>query len=657
MKILAILTMLFLVGCGAGGSSTSSTSDGTSTTTTTTTATAAATVSLSGTAATGLALSGASIDAVCSNGATGSATSGTDGAYTLSIASAVQPCILKATDSSSGETYYSVAASGTTTANITPLSHLVVTNALGSDPSSSFNASTASGISSTTLATAVTSVQSSMSSLGISISGINPLTTTLTAALSDSGLSTDSQDKAIDQLMATMSAAKISITSTGATTSGNSTNFSQLMYSSGTTSTAVSSAVTSLVTAQNNSGNIISTSALSGCPYAKSGQFVTYDVGGTQTNFGLIMINFGSSAMSFKPSSSSATITIPANTMRVPNKTGPTGVTTDLTITSPSSSTPCKFRGQQNSTDVVEFHVSPSGFIVGTPFQMPATTASSSSSNTLTSDNFFGIGIPVQSGIALSDLTGIWNLAGWGQLTAGSAYTNSYERAVLTLTNGILSGTSFSCDGGTNCSSTASGTFTMAKCTTCLDLGGNQLNNIFTATGAGTSLKTAGFRAPNGDLIGMMIGTSSTGGSSGFNRYFAMVLKTNNAAKIPTNGTTNNRASWILSSNNTGTNTLTMTNRVFNNSTLTSNSVRQTYTNTADLNCIMDITFDSPRIGMISRSSTNVPCSTTPFVGLRGNGWSVVGGTTLINSGTPSTSYPNIASGLGRFYSIAIIMN
>ena len=206
MKILAILTMLFLVGCGAGGSSTSSTSDGTSTTTTTTTttttATAAATVSLSGTAATGLALSGASIDAVCSNGATGSAISGTDGAYTLSIASAVQPCILKATDSSSGETYYSVAASGTTTANITPLSHLVVTNALGSDPSSSFNASTASGISSTTLATAVTSVQSSMSSLGISISGINPLTTTLTAALSDSGLSTDSQDKAIDQLMA-----------------------------------------------------------------------------------------------------------------------------------------------------------------------------------------------------------------------------------------------------------------------------------------------------------------------------------------------------------------------------------------------------------------------------------------------------------------------
>ena len=652
-KILANLTMLFLAGCGAGGGSTSSTSDGTSTTTT-----VAATVSLSGTAATGLALSGASIDAVCSNGATGTATSGTDGSYTLSIASAVQPCILKATDSSSGETYYSVAASGTTTANITPLSHLVVTNALGSDPSSSFNASTASGISSTTLATAVTSVQSSMSSLGISISGINPLTTTLTAALSDSGLSTDSQDKAIDQLMATMSAAKISITTSGATTSGNSTNFSQLMYSSGTTSTAVSSAVTSLVTAQNNSGNIISTSALSGCPYAKSGQFVTYDVGGTQTNFGLIMVNFGSSALSFKPSSSSPTVTLPANTMRVPNKTGPTGVTTDLTITTPSNTTPCKFRGVQNGQERVEFHVSPAGFIVGTPFQMPATTATSSSSDTLTSDTFFGIGIPVQSSIIVSDLTGSWNLAGWGQLTAGSAYANLFERAVLSFSNNTLSGSSFLCDGGTTCSSTASSSFTVTKCTTCTDLGGNQINNIFTVTGTNnTNLKVVGFRAPNGDLIAMAIGGNANAGSGSFNRYFSMILKTNNAAKIPTNGTINNRASWVLSSNNIGTNTLSMTNRVFNNSNLTSNSVRQTYTNTADLNCIMDITFDSPRIGMISRSSTNVPCSTTPFVGLRGNGWSVVGGTTLINSGTPSTSYPNIASGLGRFYSIAVIMN
>jgi len=155
----------------------------------------------------------------------------------------------------------------------------------------------------------------------------------------------------------------------------------------------------------------------------------------------------------------------------------------------------------------------------------------------------------------------------------------------------------------------------------------------------------------------MMIGTSSTGGSSGFNRYFAMVLKTNNAATIPSNGTTFNRPNWQLASNSTGTNTLSMTNRTFRISNATSSSVRQTFTNTVDANCFQDITYDSPRIGMISRASNtntaivngiSTACFNNPVVGLRGNGWSISGGTTLLSN------YPNITPNTARFYSINI---
>jgi len=488
--------------------------------------------------------------------------------------------------------------------------------------------------------------------LGISISGINPLTTTLTAALPDTGVSTDSQDKAIDQLMATMSAAKISITSTGATTSGNSTNFSQLMFSSGTTSTAVSSAITSLVTTQNNSGNVISTSSLTGCPYAKSGKYVTYDVGGVKTSFGLVMINFGSSALSFKPNSST-TISIPANTMRVPNKTGATG-TTDLTIISPTTSTPCKFRGQVNGTSVVEFSVSRAGFIVGTPFFMPDVTGTTIDVTLygLNQDNFIGIGIPVQSNISLSDLTGNWNLAGWGQKTSGSAYTNIFEKAVLTFANNTLSGSSFFCDNGITDVCTSSSTFTVTKCTTCTDLGGNLINNIFTVTGTNnTSLKVAGFRASNGDLIAMAIGGDANAGSGSFFRYFSMISKTATAATIPKNGTIVTRPSWQLSSNNSGLNTLKLVNNRYTMSNATSNSTRETITassTSSEIGCFREYFYDNPRIGMRTRLSNTNQCYNTPTTGIRGNGFSIGGGTALVST------YPTIGTGLARFYGISL---
>ena len=85
-----------------------------------------AALTLKGTAAVGAPLVGA-ITATCKTG-TGSATSNSDGTYTVAIVGGVGPCLLKI-QPATGATLYSITSgSGATqTANITPMTNMLVT--------------------------------------------------------------------------------------------------------------------------------------------------------------------------------------------------------------------------------------------------------------------------------------------------------------------------------------------------------------------------------------------------------------------------------------------------------------------------------------------------------------------------------------------------
>lgn len=86
------------------------------------------TLTVVGTAATGLAISGGSVNATCRVG-TGTATTGADGTYTVvassTAADAVGPCVL-AVNTSAGATLRSFATGDGARANITPLTELLV---------------------------------------------------------------------------------------------------------------------------------------------------------------------------------------------------------------------------------------------------------------------------------------------------------------------------------------------------------------------------------------------------------------------------------------------------------------------------------------------------------------------------------------------------
>lgn len=121
-----------LVACGGGDGSSGSQSQDKSTT-----------LKISGTAATGAAMASAVINVLCAAG-NATATSGTDGTYTASITNGTLPCVLSATSADGKTTLHSMlAGSGQTasvTANITPLSELLVAQFAGTDPKSFFDA-------------------------------------------------------------------------------------------------------------------------------------------------------------------------------------------------------------------------------------------------------------------------------------------------------------------------------------------------------------------------------------------------------------------------------------------------------------------------------------------------------------------------------------
>ena len=195
-KLAAVTMTLILAACGGGGAPSTS---------------ASLTLSLDGTAATGAAISDATIEANCTNG-TATSTSGADGTFTIRSTTAMLPCFLKVTVPLTGEDIYSLAEIGATRANITPLTNLVAGHVLGAEPStkfSSFSDQDRASITSQKLIEGLRVVKAATTAAGIDLGTTDPLKVTLKAATE--GSVGDPHDEKIDQLMAALAAADKSI--------------------------------------------------------------------------------------------------------------------------------------------------------------------------------------------------------------------------------------------------------------------------------------------------------------------------------------------------------------------------------------------------------------------------------------------------------------
>lgn len=214
---------------------------------------------LTGTAATGAAIASGTVEAKCQSG-TGTATTSASGAYTVSVTSGVQPCILRVTDPVTLMQLHSVVEAGATTANISPATDLVVANALGEAPASAFSnysSTQQQKITATNITSAVSRVQTATAALGSAadMTGVDIMKGTLQAATSDAAGNT--ADQKIDALMAALAAADKKIAELSA------------QLTAATSGSAAASQLTTLVGSAQY--------ALASCPAARSGDIWVLD--------------------------------------------------------------------------------------------------------------------------------------------------------------------------------------------------------------------------------------------------------------------------------------------------------------------------------------------------------------------------------------------
>ena len=146
-----VLAASLLSACGGGSDSTP-----------------AATATVSGTAATGAAIAGGSISMNCVSGASGTTNTGTDGSFSLSVSGITFPCVARVTASTGEKLHSYVAAAGT--ANITPVTELLLANLTGGtalDAFDKFDATKAKTLTAAQVTAAIAAVKAYLITLGV----------------------------------------------------------------------------------------------------------------------------------------------------------------------------------------------------------------------------------------------------------------------------------------------------------------------------------------------------------------------------------------------------------------------------------------------------------------------------------------------------------
>ncbi len=183
----------------------------------------AAALTLSGTAASGLAIAGASITAKCQSG-NGAATTASDGNYQLHITGGTLPCMLELSNPADGKKLHGLAVS--LTANITPLTEMLTARVLGQEPSTFFAAFDAATAARAITPNALLLAQADVGSVlqgAIDTSAIASFASTaLMAASAANAAGGDAQDKLLDVLKGKLNATQLEqVVSALAQSSGN----------------------------------------------------------------------------------------------------------------------------------------------------------------------------------------------------------------------------------------------------------------------------------------------------------------------------------------------------------------------------------------------------------------------------------------------------
>ena len=162
---------------------------------------------LSGTAAKGAAIASAQVDIKCATGS-GTATTGSDGTFTLTLATGVLPCVLRAPLGDGTFLHSAIGGSGAgdVVVNITPLTQLVVAQAAGVSPARLFEefATRTAAVTTTGLTDAVAAVKTTLLAAGVDLGNVDPVTAPLIVG--------QGQDLKIDALVATLAASGTTLT-------------------------------------------------------------------------------------------------------------------------------------------------------------------------------------------------------------------------------------------------------------------------------------------------------------------------------------------------------------------------------------------------------------------------------------------------------------
>jgi hypothetical protein len=188
---LAALTAAVLAACGGGDSAPAPA--------------AAATSTVSGTAATGAAIASGTVTLKCVSGTTTAATTGTDGSFTVDVTSVTLPCVAKVeyknAAGATAQLYSLITAAGT--ANITPLTNLLVAKLSGGSAASAFDgftATTGKALTAAQIKTAADAVKAYLVTLGVDVTNFpaDPIGTKFTAK--NGSTDGDAVDKLLDAL-------------------------------------------------------------------------------------------------------------------------------------------------------------------------------------------------------------------------------------------------------------------------------------------------------------------------------------------------------------------------------------------------------------------------------------------------------------------------
>ena len=360
-----------------------------------------ASLALTGTAATGAAIAGGTVTAKCSAGATTTATTNANGTYSLSIASGALPCVLQVASADGTTSLYSVAtgSGSSATANITPLTQLVVARLTGADPAAlftGFSSSTAAAITSAAVASAQTGVVATLGDAGIDISPLGDLVTgTLTAATSTT--TGNAYDGALDALKAKLAATRDS--------DGNTMTLATLTAAVAATSPTAPAPIVAAKASL--PPDLLLKPAASTCAALRS---ATYRV---------VLPAPGAALADM-----TGTIAIDAATLAVVYTDGSAGTFT------PHPTEACRFTDETGKSDIV---VSPAGVMALRSY------------DTVSGKYSAGIAFPEQTH-ALAELAGSWNTLGL-QYDGTSAYVGATANATFSST-GILSNASSCGDAG-----------------------------------------------------------------------------------------------------------------------------------------------------------------------------------------------------------------